>query len=40
VETALIEATHAALREASRENWGLRGGQAGCDVDLGFTVEV
>jgi phenylpyruvate tautomerase PptA (4-oxalocrotonate tautomerase family) len=28
------------LREAPRENWGVRGGQAGCDVDLGFTVEV
>ncbi len=28
------------LREISRENWGIRGGQAGCDVDLGFKVEV
>ena len=28
------------LREAARENWGIRGGQAGCDVALGFKVEV
>ncbi|HEY4186022.1 MAG TPA: tautomerase family protein [Polyangia bacterium] len=28
------------LRELPRENWGIRGGQAGCDVDLGFVVEV
>lgn len=28
------------LREISKENWGIRGGQAGCDVDLGFKVEV
>jgi phenylpyruvate tautomerase PptA (4-oxalocrotonate tautomerase family) len=28
------------LREISRENWGIRGGQAGCDVDLGFEVNV
>ncbi|HLK91174.1 MAG TPA: tautomerase family protein [Polyangia bacterium] len=28
------------LRELPRENWGIRGGQAGCDVDLGFEVEV
>ena len=28
------------LREVSKENWGIRGGQAGCDVDLGFTIEV
>jgi phenylpyruvate tautomerase PptA (4-oxalocrotonate tautomerase family) len=28
------------LREIPRENWGIRGGQAGCDVDLGFLVEV
>ena len=28
------------LREISRENWGIRGGQVGCDVDLGFKVEV
>ena len=28
------------LRESAKENWGIRGGQAGCDVDLGFLVEV
>lgn len=28
------------LRELPRENWGIRGGQAGCDLDLGFKVEV
>jgi phenylpyruvate tautomerase PptA (4-oxalocrotonate tautomerase family) len=28
------------LREIPRENWGLRGGQAGCDIELGFKVEV
>ena len=28
------------LRELPRENWGIRGGQAACDLDLGFTVEV
>jgi len=28
------------LRETPKENWGIRGGQAGCDVDLGFKVEV
>lgn len=28
------------LREASKENWGIRGGQAACDVDLGFKVDV
>ena len=28
------------LREIPRENWGIRGGQAGCDVDLGFRVDV
>ena len=28
------------LREIPRENWGIRGGQAGCDVELGFKVEV
>jgi phenylpyruvate tautomerase PptA (4-oxalocrotonate tautomerase family) len=28
------------LREAPRENWGIRGGQAACDVDLGFSLEV
>lgn len=28
------------LRESPAENWGIRGGQAACDVDLGFAVEV
>lgn len=29
------------LRETARENWGIEGGQAGCDVkDLGYTVEI
>ena len=28
------------LREHPRENWGIRGGQAACDVDLGFKVDV
>jgi phenylpyruvate tautomerase PptA (4-oxalocrotonate tautomerase family) len=28
------------IREISRENWGIRGGQAACDVDLGFSTDV
>jgi phenylpyruvate tautomerase PptA (4-oxalocrotonate tautomerase family) len=28
------------LRDIPRSNWGIRGGQAACDVDLGFDVEV
>ena len=28
------------LREGPTENWGVRGGRAACDVDLGFTIEV
>jgi phenylpyruvate tautomerase PptA (4-oxalocrotonate tautomerase family) len=28
------------LRESAAENWGIRGGQAACDVDLGFNVNV
>lgn len=28
------------LREIPTENWGIRGGQAACDIDLGFTVQV
>jgi 5-carboxymethyl-2-hydroxymuconate isomerase len=28
------------LRELPAENWGIRGGQAGCDVELGFKVDV
>jgi len=28
------------IREITRENWGIRGGQAACDVDLGFKIDV
>lgn len=28
------------LRESPKENWGIRGGRAGCDIELGFTVDV
>jgi phenylpyruvate tautomerase PptA (4-oxalocrotonate tautomerase family) len=28
------------LREVPKENWGIRGGQAGCDVELGFKIDV
>jgi phenylpyruvate tautomerase PptA (4-oxalocrotonate tautomerase family) len=28
------------LREIEAENWGIRGGQAACDIDLGFNVHV
>ena len=28
------------LREIPLQNWGLRGGQAGCDIDLGFKIDV
>jgi phenylpyruvate tautomerase PptA (4-oxalocrotonate tautomerase family) len=28
------------LREAPASDWGIRGGQAACDVDLGFNVNV
>ncbi len=28
------------LRELPKENRGIRGGLAGCDVDLGFNVEI
>lgn len=28
------------LNESPAENWGIRGGQAACDVDLGFNVTV
>ena len=28
------------LREVPAENWGIRGGQAASDVDLGFDVHV
>jgi len=28
------------VREAPLTNWGIRGGAAACDVDLGFDVDV
>lgn len=28
------------LREITAENWGIRGGLAACDVDLGFKIDV
>ena len=28
------------LHEVPLENWGLRGGQAGCDIDFGFKIDV
>ncbi|MCX0271218.1 tautomerase family protein [Nocardia zapadnayensis] len=28
------------IRDIPMENWGIRGGQAACDVDLGFAVDV
>ena len=28
------------LREIPAENWGIRGGKAGCDVELGFKIDV
>ena len=28
------------VRESATENWGIRGGQAACDVELGFEVNV
>lgn len=28
------------LRESPLENWGIDGGRAACDVDLGFAVDV
>jgi phenylpyruvate tautomerase PptA (4-oxalocrotonate tautomerase family) len=28
------------LKEIPTENWGIRGGQAACDLDLGFTINV
>jgi phenylpyruvate tautomerase PptA (4-oxalocrotonate tautomerase family) len=28
------------LREIPTENWGLHGGQAACDIDLGFKIDV
>ena len=28
------------LREIPKENWGIRGGRAACDVELGFKIDV
>jgi phenylpyruvate tautomerase PptA (4-oxalocrotonate tautomerase family) len=28
------------VRDIETENWGIRGGQAACDVELGFEVNV
>ena len=28
------------LREILPENWGIRGGQAACDVELGYKIDV
>ncbi|MFL6061732.1 MAG: tautomerase family protein [Marmoricola sp.] len=28
------------VRDVAREDWGIRGGRAACDVDLGFEVSV
>ena len=28
------------LRESPLENWGVRGGQAACDIDLGFKLDI
>ena len=30
----------AVLHEPALDNWGIRGGQAGCDVQLGFKIDV
>jgi len=37
-----IPADHIAitLRETPTTNWGIRGGQAACDIDLGFKIAV
>jgi phenylpyruvate tautomerase PptA (4-oxalocrotonate tautomerase family) len=42
LETLGIPSDHITivLRESALENWGVRGGRAACDVNLGFTVEV
>lgn len=28
------------LREITADNWGIHGGQAACDVDLGYKINV
>jgi phenylpyruvate tautomerase PptA (4-oxalocrotonate tautomerase family) len=41
-ETAGIPRTDVlvVLQEVPTENWGLRGGIAGCDIDIGFKINV
>jgi len=34
------ENTRIVLHEIDRENWGIRGGQAASDVDLGYAIDV
>jgi phenylpyruvate tautomerase PptA (4-oxalocrotonate tautomerase family) len=40
--TACIPRDHVliSLREEPFEHWGIRGGQAACDVDLGFSTQI
>ena len=40
VQTALVEGFKIPLRDIPLADWGLRGGQAACDVDLGFDLNV
>jgi hypothetical protein len=28
------------LRDIPKENFGIRGGKAGCDVELGYKIDV
>ncbi|WP_446323536.1 tautomerase family protein [Acinetobacter sp. 1207_04] len=28
------------VRELPTENWGIRAGQAACDVNLGFNIQI
>jgi len=28
------------LREIPAENWGIRGGKAACDIDLGYKIDI
>jgi phenylpyruvate tautomerase PptA (4-oxalocrotonate tautomerase family) len=28
------------VHDVPLENWGLRGGQAACDIDLGFKIQI
>ncbi len=37
-----IPADHVTIvvRDSTTENWGIRGGRAACDVDLGFDIQV